>query len=164
MELEYEPNVRHDQSALWDVVSIMDIIFRHPMRHGYSGISELWYIQAPKARTKRNDNVPTKNFFGESLDIREGITVRKIRKTIRANDSVNLCLCLLLDLREECQSQEQRVDSRNGLAMPRVNATYRKNFITYGVSTAYIPIQLTLIPRGYLDVPEYKEAADHFTT
>jgi hypothetical protein len=117
----------------------------------------------PEARTKRSDNVPTKNFFSEGLDIREGITVRKIRKTIRANDSVNLCLCLLLYFGEERQSQEQRVDSRNSLTRLHVNDTSREMFITYSVSTAYTQIQSTFCPRGDPDIPEYKEAEDHLT-
>lgn len=117
----------------------------------------------PKAQTERNDSVPPKNFFSESLDIREGITVSKVRKTIRANDSVNLCLCLLLYFGEERQSQEQRVDSRNSLRRLHMNDTSREMFITYSVSTAYTRIQSTLCPRGEPDIPEYKEAEDHLT-
>lgn len=97
-------------------------------------------MQVPKARTERNHSVPTKDFFGKSLDIREGITVREIRKTIRANDSVNLCLCLLLRFGEERQSQEHRVDGRNGLMTLRVSKNCHEMFITYSVSTTYIQI------------------------
>lgn len=113
----------------------MDIIFGHAMRYGCSGISKLrTYTQVPKARTERNDNVPANNFFDESLDVRERVTVRKIRKTIRANNSVNLCLCPLLDPGEERQSQEERVDGRNSLATREMNTTYHEMFKSHTVS------------------------------
>lgn len=41
MKPGYKPDVRYDRSALGEVVTIMDIVFRHSVRDGYAGISGL---------------------------------------------------------------------------------------------------------------------------
>lgn len=113
----------------------MNVIFGHAVRNSYSGISGLPTHEHHKARTERDDSVPAKHFFHKSLDVREGITVCEIRKTIRANDSVNLCLCLLQHIRIERQSQEQRVDGRHSLTTLHINNTPQEMRITYSIST-----------------------------
>jgi len=59
--------------------------------------------------TGRADNIPAKDFFHKRLSIREGVTVCEGGKAIRTNNSVNFSLGLLLHIREQCHSKENRV-------------------------------------------------------
>ena len=50
-------------------------------------------------------------FLYEGFHVREGLAIRKSRKTVMSDDSINLGLGLLLYLREKCHSQEHGVHS-----------------------------------------------------
>jgi len=73
---------------------------------------------AMKDHTQRTNDVPTKKFYGDCIDIWHPRAILHCRQAVGAYYLIYLALRLTLYIRVDGEHQEQRVDERHGLNLP----------------------------------------------
>jgi hypothetical protein len=111
------PDVHDDEGALGDEVASIGVILRRAMRNTLldplaCGGGEK---EKEKKPTYRGNHMPSHDLFGESINVRQQLAIRKRRQPIAAHHTVDFLLGFTLHIGEKGHGKEKRVVGSDGL-------------------------------------------------
>lgn len=100
----YVPYVGEKQCAFRDEIAVVDVVLGGSVRYAHG-----------------RDRVPPQELLADCIDVGQVITVLSVGKSGRADDTIDLLLCFLLDVWIQSHGQEEAFDSRNSLKYAKVS-------------------------------------------